>query len=83
MVAFHPLFLTLVALILTIIHPTASQPIRTPKWIKKAQFEDPQGRGVWKVFEKEGMTSAPQLPQAQSSQVSLNQDLSFCRDPIL
>lgn len=65
----RPLFLTLVALIL-IVHPAASHPIRTPKWIKTDQFEDSQSRGIWKVFEKDDTTPGPELPHAVHSQVS-------------
>lgn len=70
MFGFRPLVLTLVALILSLVHPATSHPIRTPKWIKTAQFEDSQSRGVWKVFEKDDSTPGPELPRAVHSQVS-------------
>lgn len=70
MFGFRPLFLTLVALNLAIVHPAASHPIRTPKWIKTDQFEDSQSRGIWKVFEKDDSAPKTELPHAVHSQVS-------------
>ncbi|KAJ6181031.1 hypothetical protein N7519_011492 [Penicillium mononematosum] len=44
----------LLAFILALTQSTTSHPIRTSKWVKIEQFEDPNDRGIWKVFEKEG-----------------------------
>jgi hypothetical protein len=70
MLKFHPLYWSLIALVLAMVQPAASQPIRTSKWIKTTQLEDREYRGAWKVFEKHEKYSLPQLPQAKSSQVS-------------
>ncbi|CAG7978061.1 unnamed protein product [Penicillium nalgiovense] len=42
------------AFILALTPPTISHPIQTSKWVKIEQFQDPNDRGIWKVFEKEG-----------------------------
>ncbi|KAJ5664422.1 hypothetical protein N7507_005153 [Penicillium longicatenatum] len=64
----HPLYWSLIALVLAMVQPAASHPIRTSKWIKTTQLEDRDNRGVWKVFEKHEKYSLPRLPQAKSSQ---------------
>lgn len=70
MLTFHPFYWSLIAVVLAIVHPAASHPIRTSKWIKTSQFEDRDHRGIWKVFEKHGKHPLPELPQAKPSQVS-------------
>ncbi|KAJ6109174.1 hypothetical protein N7486_001408 [Penicillium sp. IBT 16267x] len=66
MLTFHPLHWPLIALVLAIVHPVTSHPIRTSKWIETTQFEDRDNRGVWKVFEKPSKYSLPELPQVRS-----------------
>ncbi|CAG8908173.1 unnamed protein product [Penicillium egyptiacum] len=50
------------ALILALTQSTISHPIRTIKWVKTEQFQDPKDRGIWKVFEKEGYDQLPDPP---------------------
>ncbi|KAJ5987478.1 hypothetical protein N7451_011843 [Penicillium sp. IBT 35674x] len=68
MLSIHPFYWSLIAVVLAIVHPAASQPVRTPKWIETFQFEDLDNRGIWKVFEKHEKYSLPELPQAKPSQ---------------
>ncbi|KAJ5181752.1 hypothetical protein N7449_011899 [Penicillium cf. viridicatum] len=60
----RPSMLTL-ALILAVAHSTTSHPIRTSKWVKTAQFPDPNAEGIWKVFEKEGYDLLPDPPHVK------------------
>jgi len=69
MVEFRPLYWSLITLLLAVIHPSLSHPIRTSKWIKKDQFADAESRGVWKVFEKNEHNHEPSLSQTKSIKV--------------
>jgi hypothetical protein len=61
----------LVAFILALTQSTTSHPIRTSKWVKIEQFEDPNDRGIWKVFEKEGYhDQLPDPPHVKHNGVS-------------
>ena len=72
MFGFRPQYWSLIALLLALVHPSTSHPVRTPKWIKKDQFADPESRGVWKVFEKTGYKYGLELPQAKSMEVGFS-----------
>lgn len=54
MLTFRPLFLTLVALIFAIVHPTASHPLASQEWAKKDQFENTLSREVQGISENDG-----------------------------
>jgi hypothetical protein len=87
MFGFRPQYWSLIALLLALVHPSASHPIRTPKWIKKDQLPDAAARGIWKVFEKNEYSYEPALPQAKSMVSSLlftfvYQQLTIRRHPI-
>ncbi|KAJ5422803.1 hypothetical protein N7445_010911 [Penicillium cf. griseofulvum] len=60
----RPSILTL-ALILAVTKSTASHPIRTSKWVKTEQFQDPNARGIWKVFEKDPYDLLPDPPHVK------------------
>lgn len=64
-----PSFLIL-ALVLAVTQPATSHPIRTSKWVKTGEFEDPNARGIWKVFEKESFDRLPDPPHVRYNQVS-------------
>lgn len=84
MFGFRPQYWSLIALLLALVHPSASHPVRTPKWVKKDQFADPESRGVWKVFEKTGYKYGLELPQAKSIEISpitQNDDSSIEKGP--
>ncbi|KAJ5382389.1 hypothetical protein N7517_000300 [Penicillium concentricum] len=60
----RPSTLTL-ALILAVTQSTTSHPIQTSKWVKTEQFQDPNARGIWKIFEKEGLDQLPDPPHVK------------------
>jgi hypothetical protein len=61
----------ILAFVLALTQPTISHPIRTSKWVKIEQFEDPNDRGIWKVFEKEGYhDQLPDPPHVKYNGVS-------------
>lgn len=62
----------LVGLILALVEPAVSHPIRTSKWIKKTEFQDFQNRGVWKVIEKKETFYVPEVPRHVSNEVGVN-----------
>ncbi|KAJ5676908.1 uncharacterized protein N7477_002541 [Penicillium maclennaniae] len=67
MLDFRPQYWSLIAILLAIIHPSASYPIvRTPNWIKKGQHSDLAARGTRKFFEKNAYSYGPALPQLKS-----------------
>ncbi|KAJ5161670.1 hypothetical protein N7492_007062 [Penicillium capsulatum] len=57
---------TWLLLVWLVVHPTLSQPIRPPQWVKTRELEDTQSRGVWKVFEKEDNIAQPGASQTPS-----------------
>ncbi|KAJ5798810.1 uncharacterized protein N7503_006315 [Penicillium pulvis] len=75
MLTFHPFYWFLIAVVLAIVQPAASHPIRTSKWIKTSQFEDLNNRGIWKVIEKHGKHPLPELPQAKHTQIRYDPNL--------
>lgn len=81
MFGFRLQYWSLIAVLLAIVRPSASHPIRTPKWIKKDQFSDAAARGTWKVFEKNEYDFEPALPQTKSIEVSVS-PLSISTPPI-
>ncbi|KAJ5135515.1 uncharacterized protein N7515_004793 [Penicillium bovifimosum] len=58
-----PLFV--LAFVLAVTQLATSQPIRTSRWVKIAQFPDPNASGTWKVFEKEGFDLLPDPPHVR------------------
>ncbi|KAJ6120776.1 hypothetical protein N7523_005056 [Penicillium sp. IBT 18751x] len=67
MLEFRPQYWSLIAILLAIVHPSASHPIvRSPKWIKKDQYSALEARGTWKLFEKNAYSYGPALPQLKS-----------------
>ncbi|KAJ5793732.1 hypothetical protein N7457_000331 [Penicillium paradoxum] len=62
--------LFILAVILAVTQSGTSQPIRTSKWVKIAQFPDPNSHGTWKVFEKESFDKLPDPPHVTYSQNS-------------
>ncbi|KAJ5789897.1 uncharacterized protein N7518_006908 [Penicillium psychrosexuale] len=62
----YPSLLTF-ALILAVTQSTTSYPIRTSKCVKTEQFQDPNTRGIWKVFEQheEGYDLLPDPPHVK------------------
>ncbi|KAJ5553829.1 hypothetical protein N7513_003788 [Penicillium frequentans] len=69
MLTFHPFYWSLIAVVLAIVQPAASHPIRTSKWIEISQFEDRDNRGILRVFEKHGKHPLPELPQSKHRQL--------------
>lgn len=70
MLTFHPTYWSIIALVLAIVRPATSHPIRTSNWVRTTQFEDRDNRGIWKVFEKQDNTILPKLALARPSQVN-------------
>lgn len=68
------------AFILALTPPTISHPIQTSKWVKIEQFQDPNDRGIWKVFEKEGYhDQLPDPPHVKYHGVSIMYGILYCR----
>lgn len=72
MITFRPLFWTVVALLLAIVQPVISYPIRTSEWVKTREVNDANTWGVWKVYEKERSHSSSESAQAILKSVSLS-----------
>ncbi|KAJ5158195.1 uncharacterized protein N7500_007846 [Penicillium coprophilum] len=53
------------ALILAVAQLTISHPIQTSKLVNSEKIQDPNARGIWKVFEKEGLDLLPDPPHVK------------------
>lgn len=61
--------LLLAVLVLVTIHETTAHPIRTARWAKIGQYSDVEGRGIWKVFQREARDALSEYTPGASNQV--------------
>ncbi|KAJ5618879.1 hypothetical protein N7510_002863 [Penicillium lagena] len=62
------LCLLLAVLVLVTIHETLAHPIRTARWVKIGQYPDAEGRGTWKVFQREARDALSEYTPGASNQ---------------
>ncbi|KAJ5833868.1 hypothetical protein N7474_002179 [Penicillium riverlandense] len=62
------LCLLLAVLVLITIHETTAHPIRTARWAKIGQYPDVEGRGIWKVFQREARDALSEYTPGASNQ---------------